>query len=227
MATVSSQPFFFKVTGWRIERRRPGHPISLMDSKLTPAGPRSESRESYLSAPTACLPSDSKPSPRTSCTHPSFASTLPKPSNLWTKWLRSCATRWSGNWNCAKTGVHSALKPSLCPLAALWQNPAAFAGRHCVVCYLQNCVANSRSDYDFLSDMLVSETNHRQFDRFGRGSNLLEAQVVFPDSASKISISCAESEFILWLLLPRSPSDGAVCTAEFLAGIELSVWRSR
>jgi FAD binding domain len=56
------------------------------------------------------------------------------------------------------------------------------------------------------------------FRTIGRGSELLKAQVVFPDSVPKVSMSCAESEFIRWILLPRSPSDGAVCTAGFLAG---------
>ena len=94
--------------------------------------------------------------------------------------------------------------------------PFAFAGRHCAVCYLQNCVATSRSDDDFLSDILISETNHGEFDCFGRGSELLEAQVVFPDSAPKVTIARAESVFILRILLPRSPSDGSVWTINVL-----------
>ena len=43
------QPSFLTFPAGAIERRKPDHPISLMDRKLTPAGPRSESRESYRS----------------------------------------------------------------------------------------------------------------------------------------------------------------------------------
>jgi hypothetical protein len=86
-------------------------------------------------------------------------------------------------------------------------------GGHCAVVIFKNRVAKSRSNHDFLSDILISETNHREFDCSGRGPKLLEAQVVFSDSVPKVSISCAESEFILWIMLPRSPSDGAICTA--------------
>ncbi len=58
-------------------------------------------------------------------------------------------------------------------------------GGHCAVGYFQDCVARSRSDHDFLWDVLISETNHGQFDRFGIGWELLKAQVVFPDSAPR------------------------------------------
>ena len=37
---------------------------------------------------------------------------------------------------------------------------------------------------------------------------LLKSQVVFPDSASEVSISCAESKIVVCILLPRSPSNG-------------------
>jgi hypothetical protein len=64
------------------------------------------------------------------------------------------------------------------PLLDLLRGPApyAFARGHCGVGYFQNCVAKSRSNHDFLSETLISETNHREFDGFGRGSELFEAK---------------------------------------------------
>src|SRR5260370_4120084 len=65
----------------------------------------------------------------------------------------------------------------------------------------QDGVAGSRPDHGFLKEVFMSQTNHEQFDYFGRRLFQFEAQVMFPQTRVGSAIAAATSA-ALKIILP-------------------------